>query len=86
MPSFLHNLFDGPVEVFQDLSSGNGYVLIRKESTVVSGVFEKDVFQLHDDSDNIVLFTILVFLLKVGVHAIADFFQFSVMLDDLIGM
>lgn len=46
----------------------------------------KDVFQLQDDGNHIVLFTILILLLKVGVHALADFSQFSIMPDDLIGI
>ena len=86
MPSFLHDLLDGPVEVFQVFGSGSGLVLISEESTAVSAVFEKDVFQLQDDGNHIVLFTILILLLKVGVHALADFSQFSIMPDDLIGI
>ena len=86
MSSFLHGLLDGPVEVFQDFGSGSGHVLISEESTAVSAVFEKDVVQLQDDGNHIVLFTILILLLKVGVHALADFSQFSIMPDDLIGI
>ena len=86
MSSFLHGLLDGPVEVFQDFGSGSDYILISEKSTIVSPVFEKDVFQLQDVGNHIVLFTILILLLKVGVHALADFSQFSIMPDDLIGI
>ena len=84
MSSFLHGLLNGPVEVFQDFGSGSDYILISEKSTIVSTVFEKDVFQLQDGSNHIVLFTILILLLKIGVYTLADFFQFSVMPDDLI--
>ena len=86
MPSFLHDLFNGPMKIFQDFGSGNGDFLIIEESAALSAVFEKDVFQLQDDGNHIVLFTILILLLKVGVHALADFSQFSIMPDDLIGI
>lgn len=84
MPSFLHELFNGPMKIFQDFGPGSGDFLIIEESAALSAVFEKDVFQLQDGSNHIVLFTILILLLKVGVHALADFFQFSIMPDDLI--
>lgn len=84
MPSFLHDLFNGPMKIFQDFGSGSGDFLIIEESAALSAVFEKDVFQLQDGSNHIVLFTILILLLKIVVYALADFFQFSVMPDDLI--
>lgn len=86
MPSFLHDLFNGPMKIFQDFGPGSGDFLIIEESAALSAVFEKDVFQLQDGSNHIVLFTILILLLKVGVHALADFSQFSIMPDDLIGI
>lgn len=86
MPSFLHDLFNGPMKIFQDFGPGSGDFLIIEESAALSAVFEKDVFQLQDDGNHIVLFTILILLLKVGVHALADFSQFSIMPDDLIGI
>ena len=84
MPSFLHDLFNGPMKIFQDFGPGSGDFLIIEESAALSAVFEKDVFQLQDGSNHIVLFTILILLLKIGVYTLADFFQFSVMPDDLI--
>lgn len=86
MPSFLHDLFNGPMKIFQDFGPGSGDFLIIEESAALNAVFEKDVFQLQDDGNHIVLFTILILLLKVGVHALADFSQFSIMPDDLIGI
>ena len=84
MSSFLHGQLDVTMEVRKELGSGSGHVLTGEVSTAVGSLFEKDVFQLQDDGDHIVLFTVWVFLSKVRVHAVADFFQFGVMPDDLI--
>lgn len=41
MPSFLHDLFNGPMKIFQDFGPGSGDFLIIEESAALNAVFEK---------------------------------------------
>ena len=72
------------MECCKELRSGFSYVLADEESLAVDAVLEENVVQLQDDADLIVRFAVLIFVFEVDIYALADFFQFSIMPDDLI--